>query len=159
MVYARQRKVVLWTRFVEASIINAHSPFPGLLFNKNGIGKPVGVEYLSDESGRQEFGDLFAYGPAPLIVKAMQALLGGLRARDKAQCVLGDVLWYAQHVRWLPSEDIVIGTQEVDELAFLFGRELGLDPHRLGRVSEVDPHRFSFLKWAEGSRGGWLVAV
>ena len=43
---------------VEASIINAHSPFPGLLFNKNRIGMPVGVEYLSDESGCQEFGDL-----------------------------------------------------------------------------------------------------
>ena len=70
--------MVLWTCFVEASIINAHSPFPGLLFNKNRIGKPIGVEYLSDESGYQEFGDLFAYGPAPLVVEATQALLGGL---------------------------------------------------------------------------------
>ena len=70
--------MILWTCFVEASIINAHSLFLGLLFNKNGIGKPVGVEYLSDESGCQEFGDLFAYGPTPLVVEAMQALLGGL---------------------------------------------------------------------------------
>ena len=38
LVYAWQREVILWTRFVEASIINAHSPFPGLLFNKNMIG-------------------------------------------------------------------------------------------------------------------------
>ena len=78
MVYVRQRKVILWTCFVEASIINMHSPFLGL-FNKNRIGKPVGVEYLSDESGFQEFGDLFAYCPASLIVEATQALLGGLR--------------------------------------------------------------------------------
>ena len=83
LVYARQRKVVLWTRFVEASIINAHSPFPGLLFDKNGIGKPVRVEYLSDKSGYQEFGDLFAYGPMPFIVEMAQALLGRLRARDE----------------------------------------------------------------------------
>ena len=65
-------------RFVEAGIINAHSPFPGLLFNKNRVGKPVGVEYLSNESSYQEFSDLFAYGPAPLVIEATQALLGRL---------------------------------------------------------------------------------
>ena len=78
MVYARQRKVILWTCFIEASIINTHSPFPDLLFNKNRIGEPVRVVYLFDEFGCQEFDDLLAYGPMPLIVKAMQALLGGL---------------------------------------------------------------------------------
>ena len=70
--------MVLRARLVEVSIINAHSPFPDLLFNKNRIGKPVEVEYLSDESGYQEFGDLFAYGPVPLVVEATHALLGGL---------------------------------------------------------------------------------
>ena len=76
--------MVLQTCLVEASIINAHSPFPSLLFNKNRIGEPVRVVYLLDESGCQEFGDLLTYGPAPLIVKTMQTLLGGLRARDEA---------------------------------------------------------------------------
>ena len=32
----------------------------------------------SDESDCQEFGDLFTYGHAPLIVKVTQALLSGL---------------------------------------------------------------------------------
>ena len=63
--------MILWTCLVEASIINTHSPFPGLLFNKNRIGKPVRVEYLSNESGCQEFGDLLIYGPTPLFVKVM----------------------------------------------------------------------------------------
>ena len=57
--------------------------------------------------------------------------------------MLGDLLWYARHVRRLPCEDITIGMQEVDELAFLFGRELGPNPHRLGWVRGVDPHRLS----------------
>ena len=48
----------------------------------------------------------------------------------------------------------MIGTLEVDELVFLFGWELGPDPHRLGWVGGVDTHRLSFLDWAEGSRGG-----
>ena len=70
--------MILRTCFVETSIINAHSLFPSLLFNKNRIDKPVGVVYLLDEPSCQEFGDLLAYGPMPLIVKATQALLGGL---------------------------------------------------------------------------------
>ena len=49
--------------------------------------------------------------------------------------------------------------QEVDELAFLFGRELGLDPHRLGWVYGVNPHHLSFLEWVEGHQRGWLVVV
>jgi len=109
LVYAWQRKVILWTRFVEASIINAHSLLPGLLFNKNGIGKPVRVEYLSDEPGCQELSDLLAYGLVSLVVEAMQALFGGLRARDEAQSMLGDLPWYARHVRRLPCKDIMIG--------------------------------------------------
>ena len=72
------KEMVHRTGFVEASVINAHSPFLGLLFNKNRIGKPVRVVYLFDESGYQEFGDLLAYGPAPLVIKATQALLDGL---------------------------------------------------------------------------------
>ena len=51
LVYSWQRKMVLWTHFVEASIINAHSPFPGLLFIENRIGKPIGVVHLLDEFG------------------------------------------------------------------------------------------------------------
>ena len=76
--------MVLWTCLVEASIINANSPFSDLLFDKNRIGELVRVVYLLDESSCQEFGDLLAYGPGPLIVKAMQALLGGLRSWDEA---------------------------------------------------------------------------
>ena len=70
--------------------------------------------------------------------------------------MLGDLLWYAQHVKRLPCEDIAVVMQEVNELAFLFGQELGPDPHRLGWV---DPHRLGFLKQAEGHRGGWFVKV
>ena len=56
-------------------------------------------------------------------------------------------------------EDITVVVQEVDELAFLFGRELGPDPHCLGRVDGVDPHRLGFLERMEGRRGGWFVVV
>ena len=70
--------MVLRTCLVEARIINAHSPFPGLFPDKDGIGEPIGVKNLPDESVCQDFDDLFAYGPAPLIIETMQALLGGL---------------------------------------------------------------------------------
>ena len=64
--------------------------------------------------------------------------------------MLGDVSRYARHVRWLPCEDITIGVQKIDELAFLFGRKLGPDLHHLGWVDEVDSHYLSFLERAEG---------
>ena len=78
LVYARQRNVILWTCLVESSIINAHSPFPGLFPDKDGIGELVGVENLPNEFGCQELGDLFAYDPLPLVVEMTQALLGRL---------------------------------------------------------------------------------
>ena len=73
--------------------------------------------------------------------------------------MLGDIPWYAWHVKWLPCEDIVISVQEVNELAFLFGRELGPDPHHLDWVGGVDPHCLGFLEWAEGHQGGWFAVV
>ena len=73
--------------------------------------------------------------------------------------MLGDVPWYAWHIIRFPCEDIAIGAQEVDELAFLFGRELGPNLHHLGRVSGVDSHYLGFLEWMEGHQRGWFVAV
>jgi len=69
--------VILRTRFIKSGVIDAHSSLLGLLFDKDGIGEPVGVKNLPDESGHQELGDLFTYGPAPLVVEMTQALLGG----------------------------------------------------------------------------------
>ena len=37
LVYAWQRKWILWARFVETRIVNTHPPFPALLSYKNGI--------------------------------------------------------------------------------------------------------------------------
>ena len=65
--------------------------------------------------------------------------------------MLGDLPPYAWHVGRFPCEDIVIGTKEVDELAFLFGRELGPDPRCFGWVSGVDTYRLGLLERAEGS--------
>ena len=76
--------MILRTRFVEASIINTYVHFLVFFLTRHRISKPVGVEYLPDESDCQEFGDLLTYGHAPLIVKVTQALFGGLGARDKA---------------------------------------------------------------------------
>ena len=59
--------------------------------------------------------------------------------------MLGDLPRYPRHVKGLPCEDIAIVTQEVDELAFLFGRELGPDLNHLGRVGGVDSHCLGFL--------------
>ena len=69
--------------------------------------------------------------------------------------MLGDLPKYARHVRRLPCEDVMVVVQEVDEVAFLFGRELGPDPNRLGWVGGVDSHCLGFLERAEGRQGVW----
>ena len=73
--------------------------------------------------------------------------------------MLGDLLWYPRHVRGLPCEDITIVVQEVDELAFLFGRELGPDSYRFGWISGVDTHCLGFLERVEGHRGGRFAEI
>jgi hypothetical protein len=49
--------------------------------------------------------------------------------------------------------------QEVNERAFLFGWELGPNPHGLGRVVGIDLNHLGILGWAEGTRRYWLVAL
>ena len=61
--------MIYWARFVKSSIINAHSPLPGLFSDQDRIGKLVGMEDLPDEPGYQEFGDFLAYGPTPFVVE------------------------------------------------------------------------------------------
>ena len=73
--------------------------------------------------------------------------------------MLSNPPWYAQHVRRVPCEDVMVVAQDVDELEFLFGRELGPNSNHLGWVGGVDSHRLGFLERAEGHRGGWFVAV
>ena len=71
--------------------------------------------------------------------------------------MLSDLPWYPRHFRRLPCEDIAIVAQEVDKLAFLFGRELSPDLYHFGWISGVDTHRLGFFERAEGRRGGGLL--
>jgi hypothetical protein len=106
------------------------------------------VVHFLDETGCHALGNLLAYGPVPLIIEVMQALVHGLGTQLDAKVVLSDLPRNACHVRRLPCEGIMIGTQEVDERAFLFGQELGPDPHSLGRVIRVNLDRLGVLSRA-----------
>ena len=89
------------------------------------------MEYLLDESGRQQLVDLLPDGPSLLLVESAQALLHGLRAGSDVQGVLGDFLQYAGHVQGTPCKHIGVCTEKVDEDSFLFGVESRADPQRL----------------------------
>jgi len=88
------------------------------------------MEYLLDESGRQQLVDLLPDGPALLLIESAQALLHGLGAGSDVQGVLGDFPRYARHVRGTPRKYIGIRAEKVDEHCFLFGVEAGADPQR-----------------------------
>jgi hypothetical protein len=64
--------------------------------------------------------------------------------------VLGDLPWYARHVRGTPRKDFGFCAEKVDEHRFLFGVELGADPDLLGGVvAGVERDGFDRLCWLE----------
>jgi len=88
------------------------------------------MEYLLDESGRQQLVDLLPDGPVLLFVESAQALLYGLGVGSDVQGVLGDFPWYARHVRGTPRKYVGMCAEKVDEHYFLFWVEAGADPQR-----------------------------
>ena len=85
------------------------------------------MEYLLDEFGRQKFMQLLADCPALELVEASQALLHRLGVGSDVKGVLGNLPWYARHIRGAPREDVGIGTEKVDEHHFLFAVEGSAD--------------------------------
>ena len=73
--------------------------------------------------------------------------------------MLGDLPWDAQHVGRLPDKSVLVGAEEVDEREFLFGRQLGADPHRLGRICLVDHDRLGLIGGDVGRCLAGLVRV
>jgi hypothetical protein len=64
--------------------------------------------------------------------------------------VLGDIPWYAWHVRGTPRKNVGVCAEKVDEHCFLFGVELGDDPDFLaGVVAGVERDRLDCLSWLE----------
>jgi len=64
-------------------------------------------------------------------------LLGRLRVRSHVKFVLGKFPRDTRHVFGGPCKDVLILTEEIDELAFLFAVEAGADGHALGGVSRI----------------------
>ena len=89
------------------------------------------MEYLLDESSRQQLVDLLPDGPTLLLVESAQALLHGLGAGSDVQGVLGDFPWYVWHVRGTPHKHVGICTEKVDEHCLLFGVEAQANPQHL----------------------------
>ena len=108
------------------------------------------MEYLLDESGRQQLMDLLLDGPASLFVESAQALLYGLGAGSDVQGVLGDFPWYARHVRGTPRKYDGICAEKVDEHYFLFALRLELILNAL--PSEVAGSRKTSLVSSAGSK-------
>jgi hypothetical protein len=66
-------------------------------------------------------------------------LLHGSGAGSDIQRVLGDISWYAGHVRGTPRKSFGVCAEKVDEHCFLFRVELGADPDFLvGVIAGVE---------------------
>jgi hypothetical protein len=83
--------------------------------------------HFHDERSRQKLRNLLTDGPVLLFVKAAQTLLYRLGAWLDPQGMLGDFPRNAWHIRVFSRADVVVHVEEVDERAFLFGREVSAD--------------------------------
>jgi hypothetical protein len=94
--------------------------------------------------------DLLANGSTLFFVESAQRLLHGSGSSSDIQRVLGDIPWYAGHVRGTPHENVGVCAEKVDEHYFLFGIELGADPDLLGGVAAgVERDGLNHLSWLE----------
>jgi hypothetical protein len=65
--------------------------------------------------------------------------------------VLNDLPRDARHLYWTPCKNVVVASEEVDELAFLFGVSADPDLDCLDRVLGVDLHGLGILGRLEGA--------
>ena len=87
--------------------------------------------YFPDEYSSQQFRYFFADGPTLFLVEAAQVLLHRLGAKVDFQGMLGDLPRDAWHIRGFPRKDVFVIAEEVDERAFLFGRERSTNTYPL----------------------------
>ena len=90
--------------------------------------------------------------PALELVEASQALLHRLGVGSDIKGVLGDLPWYARHIRGAPRKDVCVGTEKVDEHHFLFATEGIANPQRLAvGMAWVEGHLLDTLSWLEAA--------
>jgi hypothetical protein len=73
--------------------------------------------------------------------------------------VLGDLTGDARHFCWTPCKYVLIAPEEVDELAFLFGVQVGSNLDGLCRVFEIDLHGLSIFSLFESTGQGGGMAL
>lgn len=75
LVNPRKGKWVFCTSLVQACVIDAHSLFPILLLDQDGIGQPIQMLDLLDDSSVEEPGMLLLDGLVLLLIEAAEVLL------------------------------------------------------------------------------------
>jgi hypothetical protein len=66
--------------------------------------------------------------------------------------MLSDLLGDPQYLCWTPCKYVLIASEEVDELAFLFGVQAGPNLNGFGKVFGVDLHSLGILEYCESAK-------
>jgi hypothetical protein len=118
------------------------------------------LNFLNEASG-QKLGYLFTHGPMFFLIKAAQALLYRPQSGFDVEGVLDNFLGDAWHFYRAPCKHVFVASEEVDELAFLFGVQTGPDLHGFVRVSGIDLYGLGVLVRLENTgchghgQAGW----
>ena len=101
---SRQGKAIFRGSQINIGKVNAESPFSIFLLDENHISQQVGIIYLSDSLGSEEFVDLFVDRLLPFWGETSSLLFHGFDEGGDIQLV-GDNCWVnSSHVLLLPSE-------------------------------------------------------
>ena len=85
-----------------------------------------------NEPGCQEPGHLFSDGLAPFLIESSEKLPDRLKLWINIKSVLSEFSRDTRHVRRFPCKDVPVLTDELDERAFLFWIQIGIDDELLG---------------------------
>ena len=108
---------------VDVLEINAHSERLVLLRNHDDISEPLGVEYLSDKSCRQQSSHLLTNCFSLMYGGPSKMFLDWFYFRVDSQMMLSQSPGYTRHVRGFPCKDVLVLMEELDERFFLFAVE------------------------------------
>ena len=117
-VYPRQRKIVLWTCFVDVSEVDTKSPLSICFFDEYDVGQPLRILYLPDRSFLEEFVDLLIDGFLSFWLEAPPLLLDWFEERADVQPMSYYCRVNASHVRLRLCEDVFVLSQKLSEEAF-----------------------------------------
>ena len=127
LVYPWQRETVFWACIIEGGVIDTHPPFAFLFGYHHYICQPVRILHFSNESGFQQFVNLFPDNLLPVWVETFDLLSDGSYCWQDVKPMRDDRGVNSLHIRMRPCKNVMALSEGVLDVLGLFWRQKGTD--------------------------------